>query len=350
MTTGTTSPTHDLAERDLAESDSDTALSVHNLHVAFERKNRVTYVLEDVSFDLAPGECLAIVGESGSGKSVLGRAVVGVPDRLSTVRADGRILLAGDDQLTASVKDRRDRAGSRVAMIYQDPMSSLNPTVRVWKQVVESISNRGRLTRTKGRQKAIEMLRAVGVSDPERRIDAFPHEFSGGMMQRVGIAAAIAGSPDILVADEPTTALDVTVQRKVLDLLDQIRRESGMAMILITHDLGLLTGRADRTMVLYAGRVLEIGPTELITTAPAHPYTQRLLAAIPRVSGELRRELPALDGSLPALDAPRLGCPFAPRCPLAMDRCHSERPPAVRLSDNHVAHCWAVAAQSEGAS
>jgi len=324
------------------------AVSVQELSLGFESNGKMTHVLEGVSFELAQGECLAIVGESGSGKSVLGRTILGVGSQPNSEHSQGAVLLSGDDQLTASAQERRSRAGTRVAMIYQDPMTSLNPTVRIWKQVIESISNRRRLSRREGRAKAVEMLRAVGVPDPERRIDAYPHEFSGGMMQRVGIAAAIAGNPDVLIADEPTTALDVTVQRKVLDLLDRIRRDSGMSMILITHDLGLLTGRADRTMVLYAGRVLEIGPTERITTAPAHPYTQRLLAAIPNVSGTLRRELPALDGGLPPLDRPRTGCPFASRCEIAMPQCHTERPPAVQLAPDHIAHCWAAADPAEG--
>lgn len=315
-------------------------LRIENLSVQYAKPTGTTYVLEDVSIDVRPGESLGIVGESGSGKSVLARMILGIESRHSDARVQGSIYFDDQDLTQLGAKDRAALAGVDIAMIFQDPMTSLNPVVRVQRQLMESVTNRNRLNRKAEREGAVELLRSVGVPDPERRVDAYPSEFSGGMRQRVGIAAAIAGKPRLLLADEPTTALDVTIQRKVLDLLDGLRRDRGMSMLLVTHDLGLLTGRAERTVVLYAGRVMETGPTVAVTTAPAHPYTRGLLDSIPRVSGSLRRELPTIAGSLPSMAAPRAGCPFAPRCAIALPRCVSERPPMTTIAPGHEAACW----------
>ncbi|WP_062464392.1 ABC transporter ATP-binding protein [Demequina soli] len=323
------------------------ALEVRDLEVNFVSGETVTYVLEGVSLDVRQGEAVGIVGESGSGKSVFARTILGIRPRGSVVDIHGSIRVAGADQLAATDAEIRSRAGDLASMIYQDPMSSLNPTVRVWRQIVEAITNRRRVRRDDARAQAVELLRSVGVPDPEARAMAYPGEFSGGMLQRVGIAAAIASHPDLLLADEPTTALDVTVQRRVLDLLDDVRAASGMGLVLVTHDLGLLADRTDRTVVMYAGRIMETGPTGIVASTPAHPYTRGLLAAIPRLSGPIQRELPAIGGSLPPLSAPRAGCPFAARCPVVQERCFTERPPAVTVADGHTAHCWAVADDQE---
>lgn len=318
-------------------------LRVENLSVQYTKPAGITYVLEDVSLTIRAGEALGIVGESGSGKSVLARMILGVESRRAEAQVQGSIHFDGSDLTALSARERAALAGVDIAMIFQDPMTSLNPVVRVQRQLMESVSNRARLSRRAEREGAVELLRAVGVPDPERRVDAYPAEFSGGMRQRVGIAAAIAGKPRLLLADEPTTALDVTIQRKVLDVLDGLRRDLGMSMLLVTHDLGLLTGRAERTAVLYAGRMMETGPTVAVTTAPAHPYTRGLLESIPRVSGPLRRVLPTIAGSLPSMSAPRVGCPFAPRCPIALPRCSSERPPMTTVAPGHEAACWDLA-------
>ncbi|WP_062531220.1 ABC transporter ATP-binding protein [Demequina rhizosphaerae] len=323
------------------------ALEVEDLEVNFISGEHVTYVLEGVSLEVRKGEALGIVGESGSGKSVLARTILGIRPRGTTIDIRGAVRVSGEDQLDASEAQIRSRAGALASMIYQDPMRSLNPTVRVWKQIVEAITNRRRVPASDARARAVELLRSVGVPDPEARAMAYPGEFSGGMLQRVGIAAAIAAHPDLLLADEPTTALDVTVQRRVLDLLDEVRAASGMGLVLVTHDLGLLADRTDRTVVMYAGRIMETGPTSIVASDPAHPYTKGLLAAIPRLTGPIQRELPAIGGSLPPLSAPRAGCPFAARCPVAQERCATQRPPAVLVADGHTAHCWAVADEQE---
>ncbi|NRI65440.1 ABC transporter ATP-binding protein [Rhodococcus sp. MS16] len=315
-------------------------LRVENLSVQYTKPTGTTYVLEDVSLTVRAGESLGIVGESGSGKSVLARMILGVESARAAASVQGAIYFDNRELTGLAARERAGLAGVDIAMIFQDPMTSLNPVVRVRRQLMESVSNRQRLSRKAEREGAVELLRAVGVPDPERRVDAYPAEFSGGMRQRVGIAAAIAGKPRLLLADEPTTALDVTIQRKVLDLLDGLRRDLGMSMLLVTHDLGLLTGRAERTAVLYAGRMMETGPTVSVTTTPAHPYTRGLLDSIPRVSGPWRRELPTIAGSLPSMAAPRVGCPFAPRCPIALPRCSNERPPMTTVAFGHEAACW----------
>ncbi|MEV7928239.1 ABC transporter ATP-binding protein [Kitasatospora sp. NPDC088779] len=300
---------------------------------------RALHVLHGVSLTIAAGECLGVVGESGSGKSVLARAVLGVESRTTRAVATGEIRLNGEDLLAASRTRRAELLGTGIAMVHQDPMTSLNPVVRIADQVTESLTNRRRLSRRERLRTATELLAAVDVPDPARRARAHPHELSGGLRQRVGIAAALAGEPALLLADEPTTALDVTVQRTVLDLLDQHRRSRGLATLLITHDIGLLYGRARRIAVMYGGRIVETGPTEAVTRHPRHPYTAALLRSVPRVTGPLRRTLPAIPGSPPDLTRPTPGCPFAPRCELATDLCTTTAPPTHTAADGHTAAC-----------
>ncbi|MFI6156457.1 ABC transporter ATP-binding protein [Kitasatospora sp. NPDC051170] len=300
---------------------------------------RQLHVLHDISLSIAAGECLGVVGESGSGKSVLARTVLGVGPRTTRTAATGQILLAGEDLLAATPARRAELLGTGIAMVHQDPMTSLNPVVRIADQVTEALTNRRRLSRRERLRTAAELLAAVDVPDPARRARAHPHELSGGLRQRVGIAAALAGEPALLLADEPTTALDVTVQRTVLDLLDQHRRERGLATLLITHDIGLLYGRARRIAVMYGGRIVETGPTEEVTARPRHPYTAALLRSVPRVTGPLRRTLPAIPGTPPDLTRPTPGCPFAPRCERAQAVCTTTAPPAPASSAGHTADC-----------
>ncbi|MGC0415595.1 ABC transporter ATP-binding protein [Embleya sp. AB8] len=309
------------------------------------------HVLHDVTLAIAAGECLGVVGESGSGKSVLARTVLGVHGRTSRLTHTGRIRLRGEDLLTASARRRAELLGTEVAMVHQDPMTSLNPVVRVAEQVTEALTNRRRLGRRERLRTAVELLAAVDVPDPERRARAYPHELSGGLRQRVGIAAALAGGPALLLADEPTTALDVTVQRTVLDLLDRHRETRGLATLLITHDIGLLYGRARRIAVMYAGRIVETGPTDEVTERPAHPYTAALLRSVPRVTGALRRPLPTIPGTPPDLSRPVPGCPFAPRCERADAGCVVAVPPTVAVGAGHEVACFhPLAREGNGAA
>lgn len=311
-------------------------LELDDVSLRFDAPTGAVHVLESVSFALAEGESVGLVGESGSGKSVLARAVLGVHSGPTAPIVTGRIRLDGRD-VTAGTE--RNRAA---AMIFQDPSSSLNPVVRIGRQILEAVPRAERGSRAAQRVTATDLLRAVGLPDPKRRARSYPAELSGGQRQRVGIAAALAARPRLLLADEPTTALDVTVQQLVLDLIDVQRRSRDMASLLITHDLGLLSGRTDRVVVLYAGRVVEDGPTKQVLAAPRHPYTRALLAVTPRVSQRRRPPLPQIPGGLPDLRSPRVGCPFAPRCMYAHTECETERPPVIRTGPTHLTSCWAA--------
>ncbi|OPC78129.1 hypothetical protein B4N89_38680 [Embleya scabrispora] len=301
---------------------------------------RPLHVLHDVHLHIDAGECLGVVGESGSGKSVLSRTILGVPGRGTRVARTGRVRLHDEDILDMDARRRAGLPGAEIAMVHQDPMTSLNPVVRIADQVTEALTARRRLRRRERYRTAAELLAAVDVPDPEGRARAYPHELSGGLRQRVGIAAALAGEPALLLADEPTTALDVTVQRTVLDLLDRHRAERGLATLLITHDIGLLFGRARRIAVMYAGHIVETGRTEDVTDRPAHPYTAALLRSVPRVTGPLRRTLPTIPGAPPDLTRPRTGCPFAPRCDRASEQCTRATPPVHHAGAGHTASCF----------
>ena len=312
-------------------------LAVAGLTVRLTAHPERSSILDDVGFSVAEGEVLGIVGESGSGKSMLALSVMGLLPPALTLRA-GRIAVLGDELAGRPREAWRVHRGRDMAMIFQEPMTSLNPVMRIGTQITEVLRWRGGLGRTEARQRALELLEQVEIPSPRRRLDAYPHELSGGMRQRVMIAIALAASPKLLIADEPSTALDVTVQAQILDLLRSLQRRSGLTMILITHDLGVIAEIADRVMVLYAGRVAETAPVRTIFDAPAHPYTRLLLESIPDIAAR-RERLATNPGAVPDVFSMPPGCRFAPRCPYRQAPCE-QAPPALRpLAPDHHAAC-----------
>jgi oligopeptide/dipeptide ABC transporter ATP-binding protein len=301
-----------------------SVLSVRGLHTVVGQGDAAVPVVRGVSFDLAAGEAVALVGESGSGKSMTALSVMGLLPpgvRLS----GGSVVVGGRDLAALDERERRAVRGAEVAMIYQDPMTSLNPLMRVGAQVVEGLVAHG-VRGEQARRRAVEALGEVGLPRPERTGRAYPHELSGGQRQRVMIAMALALRPRVLIADEPTTALDVTIQQQVLALADDLRRSTGMALLWITHDLGVVARLAERVLVMYAGRVVETGPTGRLYETPHHPYTAGLLGSIPPMLGDERPDLPQIGGTPPELSALPTGCSFHPRCPQREDRCSIEDP------------------------
>jgi phosphonate C-P lyase system protein PhnK len=307
-------------------------LSVRNLTVAFGRAK----VVEDVGFDLAPGEILGVVGESGSGKSITALSIlrlVPLPGRVS-----GSIAFAGTDLMALPEPQMREIRGRDIAMIFQEPMTSLNPVFTCGDQVMEALLHHRALDRTAARAEALKLLKLVEIPSAEQRLDDYPHQLSGGMRQRVMIAMALACRPKLLLADEPTTALDATIQAQILDLLRGLQREFGMAVILITHDLGVVSDVAHRVLVMYGGKVVETAPSEAIFARPFHPYTEGLLASIPRLEGPIER-LDAIPGQVPPPDAMPPGCRFAPRCRYAADLCRAAPPPLAPRGPDRAAAC-----------
>jgi oligopeptide/dipeptide ABC transporter ATP-binding protein len=313
-------------------------LSVRALETAFSIGGRMVPVVEGISFDLAPGETLGIVGESGSGKSVTSlsimRLIPSPPGRIT----GGEVLLRGRNLLRLDEAQMRRIRGNEISMIFQEPMTCLNPVFRIGDQIAETIVHHERVGREQARARAIEMLRLVGIPQPAVRIDAYPHELSGGMRQRVMIAIALACNPSVLIADEPTTALDVTIQAQILDLLRLLRREFGMAIVLITHDLGVIAEMADRVVVMYAGKVVETAPVDQLFQAPAHPYTEGLLASIPDLDAE-REDLATIEGVVPPPFAMPRGCRFHPRCRYARPPCQERTPDFVEVVPGQRAAC-----------
>ncbi len=313
-----------------APSATDPALRVDDLSLVINDARKPISAVNDISFSVDPGETLALVGESGCGKSLTALALMGLlPDaiRVST----GSITLHGSDITTLSERELQKRRGDNISMIFQDPMTTLNPLVTIGNQITETLRIHRKIDRGTARERAKALLERVGVSDAERRLDQFPHELSGGMRQRVMIASAMICDPDVIVADEPTTALDVTVQAQVLALLQELQREAGMALILVTHDFGVVAQTADKVAVMYAGRIVEQGPADAIFAAPKHPYTEALLecsAPPPPIDGRARDRsaLPQIDGTVMPLTQQFPGCRFAPRCAFATERCRTEVP------------------------
>jgi peptide/nickel transport system ATP-binding protein len=312
-------------------------LAVEGLTVRLTAHPGRSSILDDVDFTVAEGEVLGIVGESGSGKSMLALSVMGLLPSALTIQAR-RIAVLGDELSGRPRTAWRAHRGRDMAMIFQEPMTSLNPVMRVGAQITEVLRWRGGLSRTEARRRALELLEQVEIPSPRSRLDAFPHELSGGMRQRIMIAIALAANPKLLIADEPSTALDVTVQAQVLDLLRNLQRQSGLAMILITHDLGVIAEIADRVLVLYAGRIAETAPVRTIFDAPAHPYTQALLGSIPDIDAP-RSRLAMIPGTVPdALHMPS-GCRFAPRCQYRQAPCELAPPTLRVLMADHKAAC-----------
>ncbi len=303
------------------------ALALRGLTISYRAADRELELITGVSLDIRPGEIVCLVGESGSGKTLTGRAIMGLLRRNPRMRVSGAVTFGGRD-LTAlpEAKLRRIRGG-QIGMIFQDPVAALDPVIRVGDQIAEAIAAHGGPSgRRAVRDRMTELLSQVGITDPELRARQFPHELSGGMCQRVLIAIALAGNPSLLIADEPTTALDVTIQAQVLDLLARLRTERGMSILLITHDMGIAAQMADRVVVMYAGTVTEAAPVEAFFARPGHPYSLGLVQAVPRVDAPRARRLPAIPGTVPEAGDRPPGCPFQPRCPLRLDLCRREAP------------------------
>ncbi|HEY3553374.1 MAG TPA: ABC transporter ATP-binding protein [Solirubrobacterales bacterium] len=317
-------------------------LSVRDLRVGFATEGGLLQAVDQVSFDLTPGEVLAIVGESGSGKSVTAQTMIGLT-RSKNSRIEGSVKLEGEELLDADDATMRRLRGEKIGMVFQDPMTSFNPVYRLGAQIVEAIRAHGEsIGKEQARQRVVELFEAVGIPNAERRIDNYPHEFSGGMRQRAMIAMALALEPEVLIADEPTTALDVTIQAQILRLLEDLNRQRGLATILITHDLGVVAEVADRVLVMYAGRVVEEGTLDEIFYDPQHPYTWGLMGSLTRLDRPRPHRLPQIAGSPPSLlDLPK-GCPFRPRCPHEFSKCTEYPGLEARVTDapDHRDRCW----------
>ena len=316
-------------------------LAVSDLRVSFATEEGVVQAVDGVSFDLRAGEMMAIVGESGCGKSVTALTVMGLSRGPNAV-ISGEVRLDGRDLVALPEEELRKVRAERVAMVFQDPMTALNPVYKVGDQIVEQILAHEDVSKDEARDRAVEALRAVGIPNPERRYDHYPHEFSGGMRQRAMIALALVLEPEVLIADEPTTALDVTIQAQILRLLEQLNEERGLAVILITHDLGVVAEVADRTLVMYAGRVVEQGSLDDIFYDPQHPYTWGLLGSLTRIDQPRPRRLPSIPGAPPSLISPPGGCHFRPRCPHEFAKCPDTPRLEARLpeSPDHLDRCW----------
>ena len=312
-------------------------LDVVDLSVEFPSRRGTLRALDGVSFHIAPGEVLGVVGESGAGKSLTGAAIIGLlepPGRIS----GGQVLLDGE-RIDALPYDRMRRIrGKQIGAIFQDPLTTLNPLYSIGRQLTETMQTHLSLPDAEARRRAIQWLERVGIPAAGRRIDAYPHEFSGGMRQRVVIALALCAEPRLVIADEPTTALDVSIQAQIIDLLKQVTREHGTAVMLVTHDMGVIAETADRVAVMYAGRVIEIGPVQDVVQRPAHPYTEGLMGSIPSLEHRVER-LRQIDGAMPRLNAIPPGCPYNPRCPKVFGRCLSERPGLMPAGATQAA-CW----------
>ncbi|SHK71392.1 ABC transporter ATP-binding protein [Actinacidiphila paucisporea] len=313
-------------------------LDVRNLHVEFRTREGVARAVNGVEYSVDAGETLAVLGESGSGKSVTAQAIMGILDSPPGFVTQGKIIFQGRDLLTLGGEERRKVRGARMAMIFQDALSSLNPVLNVGEQLGEMFTVHRGMSRKEARARAVELMERVRIPAAKERIRSYPHQFSGGMRQRVMIAMAMALEPELIIADEPTTALDVTVQAQVMDLLAELQREYNMGLILITHDLGVVADVADKIAVMYAGRIVETSPVHDIYRAPAHPYTKGLLDSIPRLD-QKGQELYAIKGLPPNLLHIPSGCAFHPRCPRARDVCRTDDPPLYRVSQHRASAC-----------
>jgi peptide/nickel transport system ATP-binding protein len=319
-------------------------LEVQDLRVEFPTRRGTLVAVNGVSFDIGEGEVLGVVGESGAGKSLTGAAIIGLLEPPGRIAA-GRVLLGGRRIDDLPYEQMRRVRGREIGMIFQDPLTSLNPLYTVGRQLTETLQTHTDLSEQAARRRAVELLSEVGIPSPEVRIDQYPHQFSGGMRQRVVIALALCANPRLIIADEPTTALDVSIQAQIITLLKRLCREHGAAVMLITHDMGVIAETADRVAVMYAGRLAEVGPVDAVIRNARHPYTRGLMGSIPKVGGDSER-LTQIEGAMPRLTEIPGGCAFHPRCPRALERCRIERPELMDASVSRAA-CWLYA---EGAS
>ncbi|MDJ0611167.1 MAG: ABC transporter ATP-binding protein [Kiloniellales bacterium] len=320
-------------------------LKVENLRIEIPTRRGLLVAVDDISFHIDEGEVLGVVGESGAGKSLTGAAIIGLLEPPGRV-AGGRILFEGDRIDNLPYERLRRLRGAKIGMVFQDPLTSLNPLYTVGRQLTETISTHTGTAERKARDRAVELLTEVGIPAPERRIDQYPHQFSGGMRQRVVIALALAVNPRLIVADEPTTALDVSIQAQIISLLKRLCRDHGTAVMLVTHDMGVIAETADRVAVMYAGRIAEIGPVADVIRKAGHPYTHGLMGSIPTVGHEVER-LTQIDGAMPRLTEIPSGCAFNPRCPKVFERCLSERPELLPAGATDAA-CWLFDGEAKG--
>ncbi|MFD1673461.1 ABC transporter ATP-binding protein [Alicyclobacillus fodiniaquatilis] len=314
-----------------------SVLEVNDLQIEFQIDEQYYKAVQNVSFHIKAGETLGLVGESGCGKSVTSMALMRLlkqPTKIS-----GEVLYHGRDLLTISESEMRQVRGNELGMIFQEPMTSLNPVHKIGRQIGETLLLHRGMKSNEARKEAIAMLKQVGIPRPEQIVDDYPHQLSGGMRQRVMIAIAMACNPKLLIADEPTTALDVTIQAQILDLMRNLAKENGTSILLITHDLGVVAEMCERVAVMYAGRIVEEGPVRKIFHNPQHPYTRGLLSSIPKLTGE-RKRLDSIDGNVPSLRNMPDGCRFAPRCPFVMDKCIKHNPDLFQVEDEHTSRCW----------
>jgi len=315
-------------------------LEVRHLRVEFPSRRGTLLALDDISFSIAPGEVLGVVGESGAGKSLTGSAIIGLLDPPGRI-AGGEILLAGQRIDNLPYEEMRKIRGRKIGAIFQDPLTSLNPLYTIGRQLIETIRTHLPVGEDEARDRAVKLLQETGIPAAEQRIEQYPHQFSGGMRQRVVIALALAAEPQLIVADEPTTALDVSIQAQIISLIRRMCREHGTAVMLVTHDMGVIAETCDRVAVMYAGRIVEVGPVADVIHRPSHPYTVGLMGSIPAMD-EDRERLLQIDGAMPRLNAIPTGCAFNPRCPQVFERCRNERPDLIDAGPTRSA-CWAVA-------
>jgi len=319
---------------------AESLLEVKGLKVRFTTEDGVVRAVDDVSFELERGKVLGVVGESGSGKSVTAMTILGLTRDKNTA-FEGEVDYRGENLLALPEARLREVRGNEIAMIFQDPMTSLNPVYTVGDQIVEAITTHEQASKQEAKRRAVELLRQVGIPNPQQRVDDYPHQFSGGMRQRAMIAMALSCNPDVLIADEPTTALDVTIQAQILELLDRLRADFDSAVILITHDLGVVAEVADEIVVMYAGRIVERGPKRQVFYDPQHPYTWGLLGSIPRLDRPKPKKLHSIEGTPPSLINLPQGCKFRPRCPHSFEKCFEEPELTNRVEERgHLDRCW----------
>ncbi|MDP3541367.1 MAG: ABC transporter ATP-binding protein [Elusimicrobiota bacterium] len=328
---------------------SEPVLSVRGLRTHFITRERTVKAVDGISYDLHPGKTLAVVGESGSGKSVHALSILRLLPEPPAKVVGGEILFNGRDLLKLNQEDMRAIRGNRIAMIFQEPMTSLNPVLKVGEQIAEAIVLHQGVTQEQAWAKSVDLLKKVGIPHPEERVNDYPHQFSGGMRQRAMIAIALSCEPDVLIADEPTTALDVTIQAQILELMKDLQREYHMAIILITHNIGVVAEMADDVVVMYAGRPVEHASVGELFKNPKHPYTKGLLGSVPSIYVKKER-LEAIAGQPPDLSGGFTGCPFAPRCPSVLERCKTDDPPQFHLAGERMSNCWLIEGESKESS